>query len=109
MVLLELLVSLLLFAFLAIGSSKILLTLIDNNNQETNILENNLILETTRLFIQKHNDFSLYSKIDDSLYFQGNLLLNNISSYEQSSSSNIQTINICINNDEVCQTWKIKI
>jgi type II secretory pathway component PulJ len=110
-VLLELLVSLLLFSFLAISSSKMLLTLVEKNQQSTQTLEQNLLLETTRLFIQKHNDFSLYTKVNDSLYFQGNLLLDNISLYELTTNSTVNIIVICLEkyNDEVCQTWKIKV
>jgi len=107
-VLLEVLVSLILFSIIAIVSSQMVLTLGQKNTNDTFILENNLVLETTRLFLSKQNDFSKLRKIDTDLYFDGNLLLENISKFEVTNSSNIISVNICIYEESICQIWKIR-
>jgi type II secretory pathway component PulJ len=109
MVLLELIVSLLLFSILAITSSKMVFSLVKENKNSTFIVQNNLVLETTRLFLTKHNDFTKYTLLDTNLYFEENLLLENISRFETEELNNIKTINICIYKDTLCQIWKIKI
>jgi len=107
-VILEVLISLILFSIIAIVSSKMVFSLVEKNTNDTSIVENNLILETTRLFLNKQNDFSKIKKIDTNLYFESNLLLENISRYEVSSTSTIITIDICIYENSICQIWKIK-
>ena len=83
-------------------------SLVQKNSTDTFIVQNNLILETTRLFLSKRNDFSKLTKSDANLYYESNLLLENISSYKISKSHDITTINICIYENEICQVWKIK-
>jgi len=109
MVLLELIVSLLLFSIIAMVSAKMFFSLIKENKNSTFVVRNNLVLETTRLFFTKHTNLEEYNLIDSKLYFSGNLLLENISEYETSDSTNIRTINICIYDDAICQIWKIKL
>lgn len=77
------------------------------STNDTYILENNLLLETTRLFLSKQNDLSKLKQIDTSLYFDDNLLLENISKYKKSPQEKINLINICIYGDSICQIWKI--
>ncbi|MGB5867832.1 MAG: hypothetical protein WBG69_08200 [Arcobacteraceae bacterium] len=108
-VLLELIVSLLLFSLIAIGSSKMIFTLVHKNKENTFIVENNLILETTRLFITKQKYFSNIVLRGTELYFQNNLLLENISKYEIIQNSNFYIIDICIHKDTICQTWKMRL
>jgi len=109
MVLLELIVSLLLFSIVAITSSKMIFSLIKENKNSTFAVQNNLVLETTRLFFTKHNDFTKYKIIDTKLYFEGTLLLENISKFETSELNSIKTINICLYEDTLCQIWKIRV
>ena len=104
----EVLVSLILFSIIAIVSSKMLFSLVQKSTNDTHILENNLLLETTRLFLSKQDDLSRLKQIDTSLYFDGNLLLENISKYKKSPKEKINLINICIYEDSICQVWKIK-
>lgn len=106
-VLLEVIISLILFSIIAIVSSKMVYSLIQRNHTDTFIVENNLILETTRLFVSK-NDFTKVQKRGENLYFDNNLLLENISKYESFKVSDIQTINICIYDNKICQVWKIR-
>ena len=108
MVLLELIVSLLLFSLLAIISSKMLFSLIKENKNSTFVVQNNLILETTRLFFTKHTDVNKYQLIGTDIYFENNLLLENISKFEFTELNNIRTIDICLYENTICEKWKIK-
>jgi len=83
-------------------------SLVKRNSTDTFVVEKNLILETTRLFLSKNHHFSKISFINKRLYFENNLLLENVSKYEVSTIEKISTINICIYNNSICQVWKIK-
>ena len=107
-VLLEVIISLLLFSIIAIVSSKMIYSLIKKNNTDTFITENNLILESTRLFLMKNNDFTKVTFSDNKIYFNGYLLLENISKYKVSKLNEITTVNICVYQNAICQVWKIK-
>ncbi|PIF04258.1 MAG: hypothetical protein CSA86_02775 [Arcobacter sp.] len=107
-ILLEVLISLLLFSIIAIVSSKMVYTLVLKNNTDSFIAEKNLVLETTRLFLSKNKDFTKLTKSGTDLYYGSNLLLENISKYELLTSNNITTIDICICKNSICQEWKIK-
>ena len=108
-VLVEVIFSIVLFSIVIIYSMNILLTLYKTNNNKVFQTSNNIKLETTRLFLIKNNDFSLVEYSDDVLKFDNNLLLDNISSYNLDINSSLATINICIFEDKICQTWKIKV
>jgi len=41
------------------------------------------------------------------LYFDENLLLDNISTFKISTDNSLSTIDICIYEDMICQVWKI--
>jgi hypothetical protein len=84
-------------------------SLIQKNTTDTFQVQNNLVLETTRLFLTKHNDFSKIHFRDSNLYFENNLLLEQISQYEISRINDINTINICVYENKICQVWKIKL
>jgi len=83
-------------------------SLVHKNSTDTFTIQNNLILETTRLFLTKNKDLTKLIEIDTNLYYGSNLLLENISKYKISKVASITTINICIYNNTVCQIWKIK-
>ncbi len=83
-------------------------SLVQKNSTDTFIVQNNLILETTRLFLTKKSDFTKLVKSDTNLHYDNNLLLENISLYEVSKVNDIITINICIYDNQICQVWKIK-
>lgn len=100
--------SLILFSIVTIVSSKMVFSLVQKSTNDAYLLENNLVLETTRLFLSKQNDLSKLKQIDTSLYFDDNLLLENISKYKKSTNDKIISIIICIHKDSICQAWKIK-
>jgi len=107
-VLLEVIVSLLLFSIIAIGSSKLIYTLIEQNKEKHFVLENNLKLETTRLFLSKQYDLTKVNYQNNKLYFNNNLLLDHISKYDTIINQDMISIDICLYSDRICQKWKIK-
>jgi hypothetical protein len=84
-------------------------SLVKENHLNTFYVEKTIILETTRLFLSKNNDFTKLQFKDEKLYFDNNLLLEHISKFVISEINNIKNINICIENDEICQVWKLRL
>jgi hypothetical protein len=108
-VLLELIFSIVLFSILGLITTNISFNLYKKNSTKTYQTFTNLKLETTRLFLIK-NGVQNISYSSGSLYFGTNLLLSNISSYSMVSNGTVvNTIDICIDENSVCQQWKIKI
>lgn len=83
-------------------------TLTQQNKERSFIVENNLLLETTRLFVSKQNNLSQIKYRNTNLYFENNLLLKNVSKYEIHKNMNISNIEICLYQNSICQTWKIE-
>ena len=108
-VLLEVVFSLLLFSIVAIVSSKMIFALVEKNTTDTFITENNLVLETTRLFLAKQDNLESVNLIGEELFFNSHLLLKNVSKYNTTQSGTLKIIDICIYQDTICQVWKIKI
>ncbi len=86
----------------------ILLSLYEKKNTTTSQTLNKIKLETTRLFLVKNNDFTNIRFDNSILYFNNNILLDNISLYNLTILDKITTINICINDNTICQNWKIE-
>jgi Tfp pilus assembly protein PilV len=107
-VLLEVLVSLLLFSFLALGSVKLIYSFTQTTQQNTQALTTLLVLESTQLFIRNNQNTHKLLFQNNALYYEGELLLDNVSKYEITKVGTIATIDICIDQDKVCQQWKIK-
>ena len=84
-------------------------TLVQDNKENSFIVQNNLILETTRLFLSKQKDLDSITLRGSSLYFQENLLLEHISRYEVIQNNDLYMIDICIHKESICQTWKIRL
>ncbi len=85
-----------------------LLALYDKNYQTTFQSQNSIKLEATRLFLVKNNDMSKLVFNSSSLYFKNDLLLDEVSSFSINTVVNLTNIDICIEQDKICQTWKIK-
>lgn len=107
-VLIELIFSITLFSIIIIGSMKMVLVLYQKNHQSTKNSINIIKLEATRAFLIKNNNISNLNFVDSFLYYDGELLLDNISKFNILVSLNIATIDICLNKDSICQQWKIK-
>ncbi|MEA2019595.1 MAG: hypothetical protein U9N59_14235 [Campylobacterota bacterium] len=82
-------------------------SLYEKNNTKTFQTHNNIKLESTRLFLIKNNEFSKLKIEDESLYYDENLLLDNISTFKIETEDSLNTIDICIYEDKICQVWKI--
>ena len=107
-VLVEVIFSIALFSIIAIYSMNILVSLYEKNKVATSNTQNNIKLETTRLFLIKNNNFTDIKYLDSILYFQNSILLDNISKYNLTILNKLATIDICIENNKICQQWKIK-
>jgi hypothetical protein len=108
-ILLEVLVSIVLFSIIALGTVEFIFSLRQSNIETTNGIVNSLKLESTRLFLGKNTDFSLLNLSGGNLYFNGNLLLDQISRYQLNVVGDIATFDICIQDNKICQIWKIKV
>ncbi len=108
MVLLELIFSIVLFSIIGLISTNISLNLYKKNHTNRYLTFSNLTLETTRLFLVR-NGVENISFDDEELYFKTDLLLKNVSSFQLLKSGTIATVDICIDNNSICQQWKIKI
>ena len=104
----ELIFSIVLFSIIALITTDISFNLYKKNSTKTYQTFTNLKLETTRLFLVKHG-ISNISYSENSLYFGTDLLLDNISSYQSSVSGAIATVDICIDDNSICQQWKIRV
>ncbi len=89
---------------------KMIFSLYQKNNTKTFQTHNNIKLEATRLFLIRNNDNNLTELkfIEDELYFEDSLLLDNILTYKIDTIDSLSTIDICIYEDKICQVWKIK-
>ncbi len=108
-VLLEVIASIVLFSILALGTVEFIFSMRQKNIQTTDMIVQTLKLESTRLFLIHQKQLSLLSFSDNSLYFNGDLLLSDVSNYDIQIAGNIATIEICIEGDTICQTWKIRL
>ena len=66
-----------------------------------------LELESTKLFLEKHNSFKDIKYLDGILYYKTNILLKDISFFNKISLDNYTKIKICLKNN-ICQEWYIK-
>ena len=91
-----------LFSIIATYSMNIILSLYKKSNNTTSIINGNLVLETTRLFLIKQDSLVNLVYNDGILIIDNNLLLDNISNYSKiiDSNHNIYVVNICINNNK---------
>ena len=67
-----------------------------------------LKLEATQQFLTNNKNFHKLLFRDKKLYYDGNLLLDEVSKYSIGIIHQITTIDICIDNNRVCTQWKIK-
>jgi type II secretory pathway component PulJ len=107
-VLLEVIISLVLFSFLAIGTVKLMFSFSKTTQYNTNTLSTLLKLESTQLFIQNNQNTHKLSVNNEILYYESNLLLDKVSQFSISKTGTLVTIDICIDQDSICQKWKIR-
>jgi hypothetical protein len=68
-----------------------------------------LKLEATKQFLNNNKNFQLLNYSDEKLFYNGDLLLDGISKYTLSLGIKVATIDICIDQNKVCQKWKIRV
>lgn len=107
MLLFETIVAVALFSLVLSYSLNIIFNLSEKNRTQTDDLKNILKLETARLFIQKKSLENISFK-NNALFFNGNILLNKVSKFNYTANENIYDINICLENNRICQSWIIK-
>jgi len=108
LLLLEVIFSIVLFSIIILSSMNITINLFKTNKSTIQTTFQNLLFETTRLYLSKNNDFALIDYKNNSLYYDNNLLLNDISLFNISHINKIINIELCISNNSNCQNWKIK-
>ena len=112
-VLLEVIFTIVLLSIIFLTTTKFLLQIIQTNKTTYTLNLTKIEFETTKLFLisilEKESSLNNIKYLDNKLYYNNNLLQENVTKYEVSSLNNIYTINICINlYDDICQTWIIK-
>lgn len=96
-----------------LSTTNIINLLYKENKQTSTITISKLDFETTRLFLEhkikidKSLDKLTYQ--DRSLYYDNNLLLNNVNSFEKTKNNNFINITVCIKKDlKICQDMVFK-
>lgn len=107
--LLELILALFIGSIVVISSFSL-----SKNLQESQIVNERLAIlkldmNSTKIFIEKNLAKKELLRYDGkTLYFNNRTLLENVSSFKSSSSSNIFTIDIILDK-KIAQTWKFKL
>lgn len=107
-ILFETILSMALF-FIIFASASSLIFKLQEKSKLTNYQSIALLkLESTKQFLTNNKNLNTLLYSDSSLYYNGNLLLDNVSKYTFDITNKIATINICIDKNKVCTKWKIK-
>jgi len=107
-ILFELIITILLFTVILTYSSNIIFQINNKTITKNEQLNSILTLESTKIFLSKQKDILLNIKfIDNQLYFDNNLLLDQIKILATNNSNNLITIYIKLQNG-IEQTWNIK-
>jgi hypothetical protein len=107
-VLIEVIFSIMLFSMISIGTMQMIFTLYEKNNTKTFQIHNSIKLESTRLFLIKNNDLTKLKLENKNLFYNDNLLLDNISKYKFTVNGMLSTIDICIYDNKICQKWLLE-
>ncbi len=68
-----------------------------------------LKLEATKQFLANNQNLTALIYNDQKLFYNGNLLLDEVSNCTIDIGANIAVVDICIDHNKVCQKWKIKV
>jgi hypothetical protein len=107
-VLLELIISIVLVSIISLISLDFTFSLYKQNQK--NIILNiiKIDLESTKLFLNI-NKFDKISYKNKTIKYNNNILLQNVSKFNYSSSNDLTKVDICIYNKyEVCKQWIMK-
>ena len=109
-VLIEVIFSIVLFSIVLIYSMNILISLQSKSNSSLVFTYNNINLETTRLYLQKNNQKEKIRCQNGVLFYDNNILLDKVTTFELSFGNEFSYINICIGKiNKTCQAWNIKL
>jgi len=103
-VLLELIFAIVLFSIISIITSKTILKMYKKDFNTRNILNTNLQLESTRLYIIKQNNLNNITFKNNKLFYDDNLLLKDVTKFAINKTIKYNSVVICIKN--ICQNWK---
>lgn len=106
-ILLETILSIALFFIIVSVSTKFLTELQKKSHSvfvNTTVL---LQLEATKQFLSNNKNLNRLVFNEQKLFYNGDLLLEKVTSFQLSKSENINSIEICIY-DNVCSQWKIR-
>ncbi len=113
LILFELIVSIVLLSIIFLTTSKVLLEVNKKNKIDFTTNLTKIEFESTKLFLTnalyKYKNLDNINYKDNKLFFNTNLLQNNVTTFRIKQNNNIYTIDICINlYNNICQTWIIK-
>ena len=107
---LELLVVIFLSSIVLIYTFSFAKQLFQTQNENEKIASLKIDLNSTKIIIEKNlpasKDLLKYENM--TLFYGENILLQNVTKYQETSSSNILTIDITLNNT-INQTWKFEL
>jgi len=110
LILLELIVSILILSIVAIYALKFTNSLYHQNMKNLNLNFAKLDLESTQVYLEQNGlDNIIFHSSTRKLYANNQLLLEDVSTFNLTSTNTLHSIDICINkNYEICQKWIIK-
>ncbi len=113
LILLELIFSIVLLSIIFLTTTKVLFEVNKKNKSDFTTNLTKIEFETTKLFLtatlQKDKNLNQIIYNDNKLFFNTNLLQDNVTAFSIKQNNQIYTIDICIDlYNNICQTWIIK-
>ena len=112
-ILLELIFVIVLLSIIFLTTTKFIFAIYDKNksNYTTNLTK--IEFESTRLFLinllKEDRNLNSITYLDNKIYFNDNILQDNVTSFSKLENNGIYTINICVKlHNNICQKWVIK-
>ncbi len=109
----ELIFVIVLLSIIFLTTTKFIFAIYDKNksNYTTNLTK--IEFESTRLFLinilKEESNLNSIAYEDDKIYFNDNILQNNVTNFLVIENNGIFTIDICIKlHNNICQEWIIK-
>ncbi len=105
-VLIEVIFSVVLFSIIFIYTLNNTISILKQNQQSYKTNISILKLESTKLFLEKNQNFNKLLYSSNKLFYDHNLLLNKIQSFSLSKQNDFTIIDICI--ADISQKWYFK-
>ena len=112
-ILLEIIFTIVLLSIIYLTTTKFIFAINEKNKINYTTTLTKLEFETTRLFLiatlQKEQCLNEIKYIDKKLYFNDNILQDNVNKFNLTKLNDVYKVEICINlYDDICQSWIIK-